>query len=268
MKARKASLIIGVFFLAIISKSFAQELYAGIGYGYGFPIAGTTIQNVTNNYSSITTISSTSYTSKTLSYGEGVNLGAFVGYMFNKNMGLELGISYLAEGGTTSTVNSTGNTGSLTPTFSATQTYIGSSLRIIPAYRMQLGEGSVRPYSVFGPIIGSGTVASYNTVGSMNETVYSGGYSYGFHAAMGARIMFSDNVAIYVEIALNCQNYCPASATTNGQTIEYVSSGIYNNNPNVSPQPQTYLPFSSLGASGGLQFSFGKKAKVLAPVAK
>src|SRR5829696_7523138 len=84
--------IIVLFCIIIIHSTnvIAQFSYAGIniGYGAGWPAyaLGT---------STTITPSGTTYTLEKGSYGQGLNFGITGGYMFNKNVGVELGVSYL-----------------------------------------------------------------------------------------------------------------------------------------------------------------------------
>jgi len=247
--------------IALGSISFAQNWYTGMGGGYGFPVAGLPIYNETG------TSYGYSFTSKTLSYGKGFNFGGYGGYMFNKNIGAEIGLSYLY-GAQTSTGAENYDIGSFAGApFAETETFSATMLRIIPAVRFQVGEGCIRPYSVLGISIGVATSANatlYNP--SPDEAIYSGGYSFGLHAALGARIMLSQKIALYAELNMNYQNYSPGKVTGDGMTINYASSGsYYQANPYNASQPQTYLPFSSLGINMGVQISIGKQGTAVTP---
>ena len=254
----KKVIFIAMFSIALGSLSIAQKWYAGVGGGYGFPVAGVAISNETG------TSYGYSFTSKTLSYGKGFNFGGYGGYMFNKNIGAEIGLSYLY-GAQTSTGAENYDIGSFAgPPFNETETFSATMLRIIPAVRFQVGEGCIRPYSVLGVCIGVATSANatlYNP--SPDEAIYSGGYSFGLHAALGARIMFSQKIALYAEVNMNYQNYSPAKVTDGAITINYASSGsYYEASPYNTSQPQAYLPFSSLGINVGVQISIGKSGAV------
>jgi hypothetical protein len=260
----KKVIFIAMFSIALGSISFAQNWYAGVGGGYGFPVAGMAIYNETGTSYGYT------FTSKILSYGKGFNFGGYGGYMFNKNVGAEIGVSYL-EGAQTSTGAENYDIGSFAgPSFAETETFSATMLRIIPAVRFQLGEGCIRPYSVLGVSIGVATSAKATLYDpSPDEAIYSGGYSFGLHAAIGARIMLSQKIALYAELNMNYQNYSPAKVTDGVITVNYASSGTYYEaTPYNTSQPQVYLPFSSLGVNVGVQISIGKqKAATSKPAA-
>ena len=73
----------------------AQGLYFGLGGGYGFAAAKQTLGQDTKVTNTGGTFSA-EYMSHPISLGKGINAGLFAGYMFNPNIGLELGVSYLA----------------------------------------------------------------------------------------------------------------------------------------------------------------------------
>lgn len=85
----------------------AQGIYVTINTGYGFGAAAANVPGFTN-YTETTapnskgeSITTTTNEQIKVSLGKGVNFGGAVGYMFNKNIGAELGISYLIGGKTT-----------------------------------------------------------------------------------------------------------------------------------------------------------------------
>src|SRR3954466_9889999 len=72
------------------ASTFAQYGYAGINIGYGMGIP--------TNYMGTSTesnIAGTTYTLEKGTYGQGLNFGISGGFMFNENIGAELGVSYL-----------------------------------------------------------------------------------------------------------------------------------------------------------------------------
>jgi hypothetical protein len=240
-------------FLCIISfafKSSAQEWYFGFGCGYGFPVAGQALVN--NNYTAFTN----NFTTQSLSYGKGINFGLYGGYLFNKYAGIDLGISVLSGINTTSTNTNSGNF-----TDVDVSEYSGNMVRLIPGIRFQCGEHAIHPYCVLGFIAclyNSATITDKN-----NTETYSGGYSYGFHGALGARIMLNEKFSFYIEFASYFQNYVPAKmvASPGGYETDFVNSGYNGYNTSSTQEPKIYLPFSSVGVNAGFQFSFVKAAK-------
>lgn len=255
----KKIIFIATFSIALVTFSVAQKWYLGIGGGYGFPVAGMGASSSTE----------TSFNSETVSLGKGVDFGAYGGYMFMKNMGIEIGVSYHA--GINNTLTNTSEEyfyqGSAIVN-TQTENFSGNMLRLIPAVRIQAGDSHICPYIVFGGIIGLAPSATYNETftsqGTTSQpTTFSGGYSFGFHGALGVKFMLSSDIALFAECALNYQDYIPAKSVQGSETINYVNSYTYNNSStinnytNTETQPLLHLPFSSLGVNAGIQISIG-----------
>jgi hypothetical protein len=268
----KKVILIAMFSIALGSMAFAQKWYLGIGGGYGFPVAGIGGSSTTQ----------TSFNSETVSFGEGADFGAYGGYMFMKNMGIELGVSYHM--GVNNTLTNTSE--EYTPPGVGTQiisteteNFSGNMLRLIPAVRMQADDGHICPYVVFGGIIGLAPSATYNETYSNQGNVsqpftFSGGYSFGFHGALGVKFIVSSDIAIFAECAVNYQEYVPAKGVEGSETVSYVKSYTYgsaspyiNNYTNTETEPQVHLPFSSVGANAGILISIGKSGAASKPAA-
>lgn len=268
----KKIIFIAMFSIAFGSLSFAQKWYMGIGGGYGFPVAGFGGSSTTQ----------TSFNSETVSFGDGADFGAYGGYMLMKNMGIELGVSYHT--GVNNTLTNTSEEynylGGTQTTNTATENFSGNMLRLIPAVRMQAGDGPICPYVVFGGIIGLAPSATYSvTYSSQGSTPqpgaqpisFSGGYSFGFHGALGIKFMVSPDIAIFAEFAVNYQDYIPAKSVDGGVTTNYASSLTYstssssNNNNTTLTEPLIHLPFSTIGGNAGIQISIGKSGAASKP---
>ncbi len=99
----------------LFNSAFAQGFYAAVGGGYGFPAA---------EQEYLPSQTSSGFTSNSYSLGSGVNFEILGGYMWNKNMGAEIGISYLSGSSTTATDNEAGS-----PVITETETEKGNILR-------------------------------------------------------------------------------------------------------------------------------------------
>ncbi len=246
----------------------AQGLYFGLGGGYGMPSG-----LADNSYHTNST-----YTSSSISLGSGADLGVYVGYMMNKNIGLELGISDKFVSGATTTSSDTGSFGS-----SNKQTFEGGMLRFTPAIRLQTGDGNIKVYSVTGLVIGMPMSVTNENVSTPNSSfgsttddviTYSGGISIGFHGALGVLYMINDKIGIFGELSAYLQNWSPGEGlytkytvngvdelgqmTTNEKQTNYVSSYTQTGSPSAgSPNQSTfiYLPYSSFGLNVGIHFS-------------
>ncbi|MFI5150026.1 MAG: outer membrane beta-barrel protein [Bacteroidia bacterium] len=255
--------------------SFAQGLYVGIGGGYGFAADKQDLgQNIT------TAPGTTTYASNSFSLGKGTSIGVYGGYLFNKNIGAELGAAYLI-GNTTSTTEESLDASSII-TLKSTHSLKGSMLRLAPSMRIQYGEKRLHPFVTAGLIIGLGSqiTEEYYTLRGTdlndNMATYSGGISLGFHASAGIQFNLTDRVGIYGELSGNFQSYAPKKMIYTkflahgvdelpGMTVSQKETDFQNNytagtNSPGTPSSSTlvHFPFSSVGLNIGLHYSFGK----------
>jgi hypothetical protein len=282
----------GSIFLPIISQ--AQDFYAGAGGGYNLA-SGTQAYMPSPSTSSISgTVNTTSYTNQSYSFGSGGNAGIYIGYMFSKNIGFQLGVSDKFVSTNTSTVTSTtAGIGTSTEVW----TLSDGMLMFTPAVKLMSNcDGKLQIYTVTGLIIGipgtamyedKGTFSGTGSSGSSDEVwQISGGTTIGFHGALGAVFMVSDNIGIFAEIDANLQNWAPSKQIITTGTSIFTSGGVTTTDnylstyltsqketdfvssystssstvtPNGSPTQSTkeYLPFSSFGINVGVHFSFG-----------
>jgi opacity protein-like surface antigen len=85
----KKGLLMIVMVAAIGATGFSQNFYISPEIGYSF---GTARQNVDNYFFDGF---SESVDQLVYSLGQGFNFGGGIGYMFNSNIGIELGVNYL-----------------------------------------------------------------------------------------------------------------------------------------------------------------------------
>jgi hypothetical protein len=275
-----AALLSGPFFIAT---TFGQGLYLGLGGGLHFP-AARQATSPDENRTITSTGSTTELTSRSVSLGRGIHAGLYAGYMFNKNVGAEIGFNYVMGGKTTIKDDDASPTSS---TKSET-TMQANMIRVVPAIRMTAGEGKLRPYMRMGLILGLGTklvVEDKSTYTSPADVIvseetweYKGGMSLGFHGGLGAIFMISDGLGIFAEVAGNFQSWAPATGSmtksmfdgedqmpdlkTNDKEIEYVDSFTITspsptNDAAPSQQLRDYHPFSSVGINIGIHFTLG-----------
>ena len=88
-------IIIALATILLSINTFAQSFYAKLNGGYNWGIASNIISRNSNQVGSVN-----SYEKVNLSFGKGINFSGAIGYLINKNIGVELGVSYLM-GGTT-----------------------------------------------------------------------------------------------------------------------------------------------------------------------
>lgn len=265
---------------------FAQQAYTAIsiGYGTGLPVYSLGSSTKTNPGGTINTLEKGNY-------GQGLSYGLKGGYMFSKNVGAELGMSYFI--GTKkefiiSNLDADTSSGTVTQTEGTTTLDKIKMFRLNPAVKLTLGD-EVRPYLRMGIIIGLGTgytsveESIVTTSGSNNDTTameitkeYSGGAAFGFNSAFGVDIDLIDNLVLFGELSFSSLSWAateskitrhvyngvdlvpmanPASLKTK-YVDEFTQPGFSSNSGQTALK--TYLPFGSFGITAGVIFTFGE----------
>ncbi len=275
MKIRKAVLFVFAVTL-LTSNIFAQGAYVNINAGYGFSMSPQVLLYNSKSNSTGGEILTTNAEVVTASLGKGFNFGGTFGYMFNKNIGAELGISYLL-GSTTKAISEYTNKiiepdgTTIINTGKGTYTLSSTMFRFMPSVIISSGFEGIDPYAKFGFIIGIGSVISdYKQEESSLTWKYNGGVALGLTAAIGTNFPVNDKLAFFGEINMVNMSYAPTKGITteaiiNGndiseQEIEFVDNITYyhDNPPPDSEQNQqlkTRYPFGSVGISIGLRMN-------------
>jgi opacity protein-like surface antigen len=250
----------------------AQRTYANLNIGYGFKSSSQNISGF-NNFSSNGGNSLRHYEQINLSLGQGAQVGGALGYMFNPNIGMELGLNYLRGANTNATrSNNNGYTD---------YHYWANQFRINPCLVLATGREKINPYAKFGLVVGIGsihqTMEDYSSGDIERIAIKSnGGTALGFNSAIGAIFNLKENVNFFAEISLLSLSYAPTKAimtkdevngvdrlpsmNTSQKEDEYVDSYTVdpnNQRPNSMPSIslKTKMPFSNVGINIGLQFT-------------
>lgn len=291
-------IIIGLALMSISQTNvFAQGVYVDVQAGYGMPLNGQT--DMLSNYSSsyidnyITGEYSSSYTEEVvnLSLGKGMNFGANVGYMFNKNIGAEIGVNYLLGGKTEGTYSDyytyTDPTGYTEESWEkSTQQMSAKMLQINPSFVVAGGFEKWNPYAKVGVVLGFGSIemeADYSdnmgNNGSYAMTLNEG-MAFGLSGSFGTQYILNDQISLFGEASLVSLSYSPKkgeitkynedgvdmlpSLTTQDKETEFVdkTSEYYDgsstpSDPNTPSQElKTSYQFSSIGLRVGVKFNF------------
>ena len=259
-----------VFVISLFAKNlFAQGAYVHVNAGFGLEMSSQNISyfDFYNNTRGTTTNTNEQVN---LSFGKGLNVGGALGYMFNNNIGAELGVSYLIGGKSKAKDIYTGGT--------TDYTLSSKMLRINPSLVIASGFDKINPYAKFGFVIGSGSVI-YDYIDNDNGDIevrkekLNGGLAFGLNAGVGALFNLSENMSFFGEINMVNLSYAPTKkevkkATFNGanelpgmttRERETVFVSSYNTgDPRLDSQPKTELkqkfPFGSFGVNIGLKF--------------
>ena len=182
---RNLLLIIALF----VATSMSAQFYAGLGVGYalgaskrvnGTEVSGTVTTNIYG------------------SYGQGFSPNLKLGFMFNDNMGIELGVSYLF-----------GASQTKTKTEYILEEAKSDGLRLAPQLVYKLDNGFYGRFGMIIPVLGK-TVITYsddhmmvapNTfVKKETEMETKGSFSIGFIGAIGYGFALNDNMTIFGEV--------------------------------------------------------------------
>jgi len=282
----KINLQLAMLFIAVFigANTFAQGLYVNAGAGYGFPAACYLMDDdYVIHYDENGSSWDYEIVKGSGSFGKGLQAGAIIGYMFNPNIGAELGISYLLGGKIKS--KDEYQSGYSSSIYESTMS--GKMLRFTPALKMTAGNGNIKPYMRIGFVVGiAGKIKSEQTetsTGDFKSTItegereFTGGISLGFAGALGADFMLSDNIGLFAEMGVITQSYAPKKGeitkytvngedkldemTTSEREIEFLDSYTYTSGSDDDDSPtktlKMYFPFSSVGVNVGVRIALG-----------
>lgn len=273
-----SGVLIIALFIFMANRSAAQGPYVNLNVGYAFPLSAGTMEEF-YNYSHQE--NSSTYEQVYFSMGKGVNFGGAFGYMFNKHVGAELGLSYIM-GAKTKIKDQYSNDYNESVT---DITMSSNFFRVIPSIVIAAGTENINPYAKFGVIIGTGSIdAEYEYKGSVigggveiEKYKFNGGVAIGINAALGALFNLSDNISIFGELNAINMSYTPTKGeiteatyngvdylenmTTRDREIEFVDKYTYDyNNPPSETEPSQQLkqkfPYGSIGINAGIVFRF------------
>jgi len=214
MKKGKITFLLLLTGVLITNGLFARDVYLSINTGYGFSVGTQNIGTILYaNDGSNTTI----YSQKDFSFGKGFNFGGTVGYMLNKNIGTEMGISYLNSVKTR--FNSSYETGTQVIDFSS------GMFRISPSIVIVSGMNGINPYARFGAIIGSGFITendkfTANENSSTSTLKLNGGIAVGLTASLGVKYKFKGKISVFGELDMVNMSYAPTKGEITAFSID------------------------------------------------
>lgn len=275
----------------LISSSLgAQGLYVKLNVGYGVP-AGSQSNEEYSNYTYIYT--GGDYADETVervkfSLGQGINIGGNVGWMFNSNFGVDLGLSYLA-GGKTEITESELYDSWYYSSSDIKRSLSASMFRFSPSFILVADMLKINPYARFGVVIGKGKVVMESTedyyyddsdfieeYSEIRTMELSDGLSVGLTAGIGALYNIAGNISVFGELSMINMTYAPERGnlvkfTRNGDDLlgevpTYEKEIIFVDKiDGFDYEPQgdeprkelkTNLPFGSFGLNLGVRIGF------------
>ena len=272
---KKVVMTMGAFFA--LSVATAQGGYASLSVGYA---GGNTGIGYGTEQLTDTTFKTSLLTG---SYGTGIPINLSGGYMFNENIGAELGFTYLLG---TNVVSSTST--SLNGDNSKSSSN-GSQMRIIPQLVVSSGSSSaLEVYAKAGLLLPVGGSTSFkqesvnNGVASSTEGTTTGKFSLGLIGTVGAAYGISDNLSIFgelqgVSLSINADTRTITSKKVNGTELIDANTPVVQTHTefvnelstgdNLNPTDSNYLTtankaltgptiYNSLGINIGIKFKF------------
>jgi Outer membrane protein beta-barrel domain len=292
-----------LFSLAVMALVFnagaqAQGFYIKGGLGYGFAQAGSTIDNTSNlpyngQISNTTSGANSiqSYSVKKASFSAGLNGVAGCGYMFNKNIGIELdaaiGLAAKKYTGTITNIEVDSIASDL-----STKQYAKTPVVLMPAIVLQTGGDVVNFYARGGivlplnsKIIQEQALTNEPGTGALETDVFTwqqkNYFSLGYTGAIGMQYRRSKNVSFWVEATLLSMSLYTKEADltdvtvdgssgylsqvpTNQRVVKYsYNVSVVNNDP--YHQPVFTVPFSNVGINAGIKYTFNRKEREKRP---
>nr|NQU93608.1 outer membrane beta-barrel protein [Bacteroidota bacterium] len=259
-----------------VSSSKSKGFYVDIKVGYAYKMNSQNLANSFEMYNVTMNNGNEHFESIFISLGQGFNAEAAFGYMFNKHVGADLGISYLW--------GSTFEAKRQTEMSNIKYTLSSNMLRFSPSIVIRAGFDKFDPYAKFGCVFGLGKVFYTDddfNYGQSGESEYEGGMAFGINAAAGVIFKLNDKLSLFGEINTINMSYSPTKstltkATENGadilpnlhvynKEVEYVDS--YDREPYDPNNPEPdytkprqelkfALPFGSIGLNIGLKINF------------
>lgn len=203
----------------ISSSSNSKGFYIDVYAGYAYKMSTENLVNSFEMYNVSMENGNTKYEVIHISLGQGFNFGGTVGYMFNKYIGTEIGISYIW--GKTFEANIH------TELTNEKYTLASNMVRVLPSIVLHTGFKKFNPYARLGLVIGIGKVIyAYEDyyIPQTTEIKYYGGVAFGVNAALGSTFTLNNRFSLFGEISTINMSYGPAKskitkATENGQDI-------------------------------------------------
>jgi hypothetical protein len=273
MKTNLKFLLVVLLSVVLSKASFSQKFYVQAGGGYGFALNAQSIDflnfyNVTEGYYAAT------FEQQFVSLGTGWAPGLSAGFMMTKNIGIELGASFLS-----------GNSYEATEKmvdWSTTYMLESKMNRFTSSIVLSTDKNPVNFYAKFGLMLAKGFIM-YDITNVENDFDYNiqykffDGYSVGIQSVIGMEYIIKDRFAFFGDLVITNMNYSPKKgevivAKFNGidrlhlldtryKEIEFVESYMhyYEEEPyKHAPRKELKqnLPFGSWGFNTGFRFKF------------
>lgn len=273
MKPNLKYLLFALLSVIMSNASFSQRFYVQAGGGYGYSLNAHSIgflnfHNITEGYYAAT------YEQQLVSLGTGWAPGFSAGFMMTKNIGIELGASFLS-GNSFEVVDKMVN-------WNTTYKLESKMNRFSSSIVLSIDKNPVNFYAKLGLMLGKGHVmyGITNVETGFNYNLqykFYDGYSIGAQSVFGMEYIIANRFAFFGDLIITNMNYSPQKgklivAEFNGidrlhlldtryKEIEFVDSYLhyYEEEPyKHAPQKELKqnLPLGSWGVNAGFRFRF------------
>lgn len=194
---KKSILLVAAITLGTLAS--AQELNVGVNVGYGLGLPGNTLGQSTD----VSLTGDETSVNLNGSVGAGFNAGLSLGYMFNENVGIDLGLDYLMGANVLMNENRT-----VIPSQTVTTSQYGktSQFRVSPSVVISSGGDGLKVYGRAGfviPVVGK-TVATIESdfAGGETEQVLEnkGAFALGYQGALGVSFPVGEKLSLFGEL--------------------------------------------------------------------
>ncbi len=235
-----------------------QGLYVTASAGYGLT-AGTQVIDV--NYNN--TGSTGTYDVVSGSFGEGFKFGASAGYMFNQNLGIELGLSYWLGKSFDGSIHSS--------LFNVDESRRGLGFVATPSIVLSATMKPITPYARMGVVLGIMKIRAeyrYEGPGPTDVETFeeNGGFAFGYAGALGMVVPTGWVVDFFAEASFQAFTFSPSQSevtayTVNGiNQLESLPNKVKDFKDNFADGesnalPAVRRPFSSIGMVVGARIN-------------
>lgn len=260
--------------LISFNNALAQKFYAGIHSSYHFPTGG----SLNGYFNAESSSLSSTLTVQKVNFGKGLQSGLTVGYMFMKNIGLELSIDKAFK---QKLEFSNSYRPSWTGTYLEKLSFTTSSILLSPSLIVKTDYKDVNVYSKLGLLILKGS--QHNTYYENNNTHITDKEldikrisGIGLKCALGTLIKVSKSIDLQFEVNTSNITASPKSQiitkfiedgvdklptmTVSEKEAIYVDEFTVTATPAPTNEPdqalKVYLPFNNVGALIGIVFKF------------
>ena len=270
MQKKKITFMLVLTGVLITNGLFARGEYISINTGYGFSMSSQSMSTIMYNNDGSNT---STYNQKDFSCGKGFNFGGAFGYMLNKNVGAEIGFTYLSSVKTR--FSNSYEFGTQVIDFSS------GMFRINPSIVLVSGMSGINPYAKFGVIVGSGSIYEMDkfttTANFWTSTLkLNGGYAFGLTSSLGVKYKLKGKLELFGELNMVNLSYAPkkgeitdyslngndilATLKTSERLTDFlktytVSTGQPASDNEPGKNPLQKYPFGSIGLNIGLNYN-------------